>query len=466
MKVLKTNYKWISENYERLDASFHLSDGRKTKLLIEKSPFKIKLLDEVTKNIFNGPRFKRYYVLSNGIPFMGSSDMLKPDLTSLKQISKTYSNKLDDLFIEKNWILVSCSGTIGNTIFTTDDYDKKTGSQHIMRIIPELSEVKSGFLYSFLSSKYGYALLTQGTYGAVVQHIEPHHIGDIPIPMFPKNKQNKIHELIMEASQKRVEGNQLIKKAIDLFHEFNGIQYKDYQISPLENVKYQGFKHKIGTNSAISFKAKNYSKRVLEIKKMWGSCKGIKLENYLVSPFRIGVRGSFKRIDEEAIGVEMVSQTDLHRINPGNYKRVILKRKNEGDFAKENQVLFPAVGNGSSEGEILFRPTLAYKTFTDKLLSGDIGRFDCESIKHAAYLFAALKSKGGFRMMRAFYYGTQLRRPTWKLLKEINIPIKDNQCFKEISETVIKAFELRFQADQKENKAIQLIENEIESWQS
>ena len=160
----------------------------------------------------------------------------------------------------------------------------------------------------------------------------------------------------------------------------------------------------------------------------------------------------------------MTSQSDLHRINPKNFKRVIVSRRSDGDFANDCQVLFPAVGNGSSEGEILFRPTLAYKSYTNKLLSGDIGRLDCPSIEHAAYLLIALKSKGGFRMMRAFYYGTQLRRPLWELLKEINIPLKDDKVFAVVSGLTIKAYDLRYLADEKENEAISLLEKEIESW--
>ena len=198
---------------------------------------------------------------------------------------------------------------------------------------------------------------------------------------------------------------------------------------------------------------------------MWNSKKGTKLNDYISSPYKIGPRGSFKRYDSDKEGVEMVSQGDLHKYNPRKYKRVIVSRKNPEDYAKRNQVLFPAVGNGSSEGEILFRPVLAYKMFETKLLSGDIGRLDCPSLEHAAYLYLVLKSKGGFRIMRSFYYGTQLRRPLWEYLKEINIPIKDEKSFNEIAQLVIQSFDLRSNANENENKAVEIIESEIEEWQ-
>lgn len=466
MRILKCKYSWLSEGDIRIDAAFHLSDGRVTRTTLENSPLGNTRLGDFAHEIFYGGRSRRIYVDNElvGIPFMGSADMLKPDFNSLKFVSRKVTKNLERYLLSKGWILISRSGTIGNTRYASEDFEDKAASEHIIRINPN-DNIKSGYLYSFLTSKFGYALLTQGTFGAVIQHIEPDYLAELPIPNISEDKQLEMHRLIVDASELRVTANKLIYEADQLFHSLNEIEYSDYHTATSENQKYFGFRHKINENATISIKAKNHSKRVLEIQELWKTKNGTALQDYLVKRYRIGPRGSFKRIDSNTAGTEMVSQTDLHRTNPRNFKRVIVSRKNAEDLANDNQVLFPAVGNGSSEGEILFRPTLAYKSFSNRLLSGDIGRFECASINHAAYLFTALRSKGGFRMMRAFYYGTQLRRPLWELLKNINIPIKDNDCFIQISEKVIEAYKLRFKADAKENEAVGIIEKEIESWQ-
>ena len=198
----------------RLDSKFHLSDGIYSKSRILGSPYLIKKVGDVTKNIFYGNRAKRIYVndVKKGVPFISSSDMLKSDFSGIKHISKKYSQTLSSLLLEKDWILISRSGTIGNTVYTNELFQNKAGSEHIIRVVPN-NEIYSGYLYSYLSSKFGYTLLTQGTFGAVIQHIEPEHIKNLPVPIFPESKQQEIHNLIVESANLRVEANRLLEEA-------------------------------------------------------------------------------------------------------------------------------------------------------------------------------------------------------------------------------------------------------------
>lgn len=177
MKVLNVNKSWIVDNSNRLDAKPYLSEGKIVLKHLLKNQDKLNKLCYLSKEIFYGGRDKRVYVDSNikGIPFMGSSDMLKSNFNALKLVSIKYTKKLKEQLLKKDWILISRSGTIGNTVYTNTDFENKAASEHIIRVIPN-GKVSSGYLYAYLSSKYGYNLLTQGTYGAVIQHIEPHHI--------------------------------------------------------------------------------------------------------------------------------------------------------------------------------------------------------------------------------------------------------------------------------------------------
>ena len=95
---------------------------------------------------------------------------MQADLSSVKLASQKYTPFIDQLRLEKNWILISRSGTIGNTNWTNEGHCGKLGSEDVIRVIPN-NVLKGGIIYAYLSSKYGYALLTQGTFGAVIQHI-------------------------------------------------------------------------------------------------------------------------------------------------------------------------------------------------------------------------------------------------------------------------------------------------------
>ena len=115
-----------------------------------------------------------------------------------------------DKILEKGWILVSCSGTIGNSVFTTQEHAGKLASQHVMRIVPN-DQLVAGYVYAFLSTHYGYNLLTQGTFGAVIQHIEPANVSSIPIPVMPDDFQLRIDGSIQKASTLREEAAERLR---------------------------------------------------------------------------------------------------------------------------------------------------------------------------------------------------------------------------------------------------------------
>lgn len=62
-------------------------------------------------------------------------------------------------------------------------------------------------------------MLTQGTFGAVIQHIEPDFVSSIPIPSFPEDFQNKINDLVLESARLREEATDMLLEAEGLLKE-------------------------------------------------------------------------------------------------------------------------------------------------------------------------------------------------------------------------------------------------------
>jgi type I restriction enzyme S subunit len=466
MKALTVKHKWLSESDLRLDASFHLSDGPLTKLKLKNSPYSVTSLNKVTTDIFKGNIFKRTYVDNpeTGYHFMTASDMMKSNIESGKYVSKKYTETAN-LLLKKGWILVSRSGTLGNTVYTNEDFEGVLGTDDLIRIIPSNKVILSGYMYAYLTSKYGYGLLTQSGYGGVVQHIEPHHIEDLPIPILPQPKQLEIHNLIIEASKLRVEANRLLKEADEKFHTLNELSYPEEWLTMSENAIQLGNSVKKSDLFTTTIKARNHSLRANKIINYWSEKVGIKLEEYLGIPFRMGARASFKRINSSNFnGHDLISQGDIHKQNPKIFKQVRAKRITDDDKAQRSSIIMPSAGT-LGENEIFTRPLLIRNNFEEKLLSEVIGKFKCSSEIDAAYLFTALSSKAGFRILRAMVYGTNLLYPNWELIKDVTIPVKSNEIKDQIGQIVLKAFDKRGLADQKENQAIDLVEKEIESWQ-
>lgn len=208
----------------RIDASFQLSEGVSVRRIIAECPYPVVKCGDVMERIWHAGRWKRVYVNNpkTGIPLVGSSAMLKSDLSDIKLISRKYTEDMAEKMLYPGWILVSCSGTIGNTVFTNTGHAGKLASQHVLRLKPK-DILGGGYLYAYLSSKYGYAMLTQGTFGAVIQHIEPANVSTIPIPVFPEEMQEEIDKLIRDAASLR-------DKAAELFDKAKSILQKNIEV--------------------------------------------------------------------------------------------------------------------------------------------------------------------------------------------------------------------------------------------
>ena len=211
MKISSVKSKFVVSQM-RLDGSFHLSDGLEVRKLVSKSPYGTTEIKDVSSNIYCPGIFKRNYVKS-GIPFLGGGDIQKQDLDSGKYLREKNTPNYEVLQIKKGWSLVTCGGTIGDTVFANNLLAKCWISQHVMRVIPQ--NIKEGMLYAYLASKYGKLLLTTNTYGSVIPTLNASNIANLPIPRFPEFFQQEVDNLVQEAARLREEATCALEKAKD-----------------------------------------------------------------------------------------------------------------------------------------------------------------------------------------------------------------------------------------------------------
>src|SRR5579885_3867889 len=109
---------WLDLNGRRLDSSPYVSGAAEAKMLLETLHAEKMPLRLVNTGIFNGPRFARLYVddPDYGVPFLGSTDILNADLSTLPLLSKKLVERLPELLIQDGWTLITCSGTIGRMV--------------------------------------------------------------------------------------------------------------------------------------------------------------------------------------------------------------------------------------------------------------------------------------------------------------------------------------------------------------
>jgi len=459
MKTVIAKNNWFADDDLRLDASFHLSEGHLTLITFKKIGIKTEPLSMVTERIFYGGRSKRVYVNNpqKGLPFIKGADIIKADFSSLKYISKARTANLEDYFLEEGWTLITRSGTIGNTAYVNKDFIEKAASDDIIRVVPK--NIPSGFLYAFLSSKYGQNLLKHGTYGAVIQHIEPEHIQNIPIPIFPPQKKEEIHDLIVEAAELRVEANRLLEKAKSLLSKnlkleketASEIKASFLSISKVTNSFQQRIDAPVFINKGVE---------TMETLQMQG-IKFILLKECNISVTRPGI---FKRIYVNNKGLPYIKGSELNLNNPFTNCEYLSKTKtpflNELKL-KENQILMTCAGSVGSVRIIT-------KEFEDKKAIGsqDIIRIDGnDGLFTKEYLFAYFRIPFVYDYIQSLKYGSVIERIEPFHVERIPVFVPTKKLSEQITWIINQYKDCVYNAFNKESQAIHLIEKEIDSWQ-
>jgi type I restriction enzyme S subunit len=106
-------------------------------------------------------------------------------------------------------------------------------SDHAIRLEP--TSVGSGYLYAYLMSKCGQALVDRGSYGSTVDELEPRHLADIPVPRLGK-LEGRIDALVLESATLRDEAQELFDAAENELHDQCGISlFTEYDIEYLSD---------------------------------------------------------------------------------------------------------------------------------------------------------------------------------------------------------------------------------------
>jgi len=445
MKVSKIKSNFIFEDI-RLNAGYFLNEDALNSMKLETNRNRCISLDQVA-NVWNPPIFKRQFCekTERSIPYCQSSDV-----TNLLEGSDVYIYKEQALkvnsVVKENQILVTGFGTVGNTRLVNELSSGISYANNVCRI--EASEkLPFGYIYSFLTSKYGRSQLNKNASGSVVRYIEAPGIKKTLIPVLSEEKQQQIHQLIVEASELRVEANRLLKEAQNkITSKLDFEKSTIYQKTSITDIitshqkRFESQYHKsIGSN---------YRDRIL-------NSNHILLKDASEDIFRPGI---FKR-NYVKQGVDFLGGSDITKSIPDSDKK--LSKRNTPNFdeltLKEDWILVTCGGTiGTS---VLVNSYLA-----TKLASQHILRVIPKGIK-TGYLFAFLSSDIGVKVIQSFTYGSVIPQIEPHHLELVPIPLLNDEIMNQIDSDVMRyKFNIN-EAILKENQAIALIEKEIDLWQ-
>lgn len=450
MKTARVNIHAVRSINFRTDASYHLSEGQNVQRCIAASPYPLTTIKEVSEDIFIGNRAKRVYVKdsNHGIPFLSSSDILKADLDNVKLASKKYTPEIERMSLKKGWTLISRSGTIGNCAFANAKHAQKLASEDVIRLVPN-NILRGGLVYAYLASKYGHSLLTQGTFGAVIQHIEPAFVGSIAIPLFPDSFQQEVDNLVQEAARLREEASDALEYAIGFFNTLFPVPFKDNCLGKVSSKEIMTSINKRFEASFHISEGKDidkYIKEHYEWKSLGEVCSNISRPDI------------FKRYYVKN-GITFLGGADIFLATPDSEKR--LSKTKTGNISqlaiKEGTILLPRSG---TIGNVAW----AHAGHAQKLASEDVIRLLPNDILRAGYVYAFLASKYGKLLIQRYIFGSVIQHVEPPHLKLIPVPIIDQKTMDDIHDKIMIYSSAMGKAIEFEQKAIHMVEQEIEKW--
>ncbi|HEX8833161.1 MAG TPA: restriction endonuclease subunit S [Abditibacteriaceae bacterium] len=441
LKAFAAKSAWLAEEGLRLDATAYVTGGLQARDKILARGDDWKPLGKVAR-LEKAPRFLRRYVYDRerGIPMLSSSDILLCDINSVSLLSNTIIKQHPDLLLQEGWTLISRSGTVGNTAYVRPELAGLAASEHVMRAIPRDGEILPGFLFAFLTSDNGQAQLKQATYGSVIQHIEPHHIADLPVPLPDKEFGERIHGLVESAALKRTEAAQLLQTAAKYFDELAGPMRLPHDHARAVGIVRSG-------HLAARLDAFHHIGWATESEKLTGRSL-----HKLAAVTRPGI---YKRIFVKR-GVPVVTGIDVFQLRPSFRVRLMRSEVQQANsLIKHGQIL---VQRSGSRNGLIGRPAYVGKRLDDWAATEDLVRVSPFDSKDAALIFAFLSSDAGHRAVLRTSYGTTIPHINPEGLRNLQIPTLPQA----LVEGAARALVLREEADAEEEAAI----NEVEAWLS
>ncbi|MCY4130152.1 MAG: restriction endonuclease subunit S [Gammaproteobacteria bacterium] len=447
----------------RLDAQIY-SNARKTAYReLESSNFTLHSLggENGLAVIYNRPRFKRIFLEKSDYPIYQPSQITDIYPKPQAFISSLTNTDIDSLRVKQGQILVTCSGTIGSCSFVSDTLDNLIFSHDVMRIQPKEF---AGFIYAYLRTSIGQTLLKTNDYGAVVKHIEPEHMYDLPVPDMPCELKGDVDRLIKQSYQLRDESNRLIDNSqqllgytlqigdirellqtSNLLDSTRDILNFSIPISRL-NTRLDASFHNPIVNS-IESHLREHAKEVVRAD-----------DSRLVAD--VVLPGRFKRVYVDSVnGIPFFGGKQILSLEPNNMKflsPVHHRERIERELlVRENMILITCSG---TIGKVAITP----KHWDGWTANQHIARLVPISPRIAGFLYAWLSSDIAYPLLARFTYGAVVDEIDSSHVRRLPIPLlKDASVQETINDMILHANEKRFSAYEIEKRAIATVEEHL-----
>ena len=463
IKWTKVFLQEVIEKEYRLEASVYGIEGRQARQCLHDCRWGVVPLcgESGLATCYHRPRFKRIYVDTSEFPLYQPAQANEICPRQSAYISELTRTDINALRVKKGQVLLTCSGTIGNCTYVRNTLDNLIFSHDLIRVEPKES---NGFIYAFLKSKIGRSLLTTNNYGAVVKHIEPKHLNNIPIPNPPAILKQEIHNLVEESFKLRDESNDLMDEAQTLLHEELRLPaIEELQAKAEEFDKIAGVLNYSVPLSKLSNRLDG-SYHVPIVQAIEQHLEAVAKEVVRVGDSRISrsviLPGRFKRVYvDEGNGVVFFGGKQIYELDPSNKK--YLSTKHHEDKIKNELTLRQNMTLITCSGTI-GRVTIVPRHWDGWTANQHIIRIVPADTEIAGYLCAWLSSDHAYPLINRCTYGAVVDEINAQQVSKISVPLlRDKDTQRAINAKVLEANQKRTEAYELEQEALTVLDEKV-----
>jgi len=400
----------------------------------------------------------------NGTPFLTASEMLHFRPTSAEYFANNTS-AAEICRVQQGWILITRSGTVGRCVIVGKRLATFAITDDAIRV--RAKNVPCGYLYAYLSSWIGQALISKDQYGSAIKHLEPHHLAGVPVPLLPEEIQAEIHAKIMRAYALRDEANALLDEADELLHEKLCLPRFDESLVPYLPLPTMP---RLPANRPEMPHPKAFSIMASELEERFDASFHVPVAKTAIAllgksnyqPVQLGrittdiiVAPRFKRIYvPKEYGIPFLQGSHLPQIRPYDLK-YLSRTKQKGIerwIIRAGWVLVTCSGTIGRVGLV--------SSYMDRWAASQhlLRIIPNNEQGLPGYIAAFLMTPYGQHQLTAKIYGSVVDELTEEDTRAVWIPNAPLEIQAQIGERVVKAFELKDEASDVEERAICKVE--------
>ncbi len=166
-------------------------------------------LGEVAEIALPG-RFERVWAEDDqhGVPYLDATDLLSLFSVGLPARCRYLSHKTDvdmaQLIVREDWLLLTCSGTIGRVFHVPKRLDGWAATHDLIRIIP--NEGMAGYLFAWCMTEAAQRQILAHTHGGQIDHVTDDQVRQMMVPVLPGAEAKKLNRAVLKALKAREKG--------------------------------------------------------------------------------------------------------------------------------------------------------------------------------------------------------------------------------------------------------------------